>query len=96
MNRRGFLGLSFGTLVGIFLPKSKAAEIFEDYEDTEEFPSYVRHLPLSPLEVYYSKKFLETLKVNTASPFLCSIRRPIPFHSGKEIQFFTYQLKEEV
>jgi hypothetical protein len=45
------------------------------------------------LSAYYSKDFIRNLYRN--SPFQAILKeRPTPLHSGKTIQFFTYQLKE--
>ena len=45
------------------------------------------------LEVYYSTRLLDTLRANTCLDSFTK-SRPLPFHSGKTIQFFTYKLPE--
>lgn len=94
MNRRGFIGLLIGSLLGRFLPETDHYYVNEESGFWFKSPQYRSDLEKT-LFKYYSTGLMTTLKKNTDFSSM-SICKPLPARSGKEIQFFTYQLKEEV
>ena len=78
ISRRGFFGMLAGLAAAPAL-----APVMKFFPDARQ-----------AARVYYTKEMIANLKKQTELGSLFRSRGPIPYHEGKQINFFTYKLSE--